>query len=247
MAQSQERGVQLHHPAKAVAVHTSLDGELVSVRLASLMSGIEEHIPCARIIIAAGAWSPQVFKTLFPTAKAVLPITSLGGHSLVVRSPRWAKAHEKNGCHAVFTTGEGFSPEIFSRMGDEIYVAGLNSSTIPLPDLATESIIEDDSISRLHEVSKLLLGVDGGVDDLQIIRKGLCFRPVTSTGTPILARVEDKKLGMRVKTKGGGQGGVFVATGHGPWGISLSLGTGKVMSELVMGVKTSADISGLGF
>jgi glycine/D-amino acid oxidase-like deaminating enzyme len=35
-----------------------------------------------------------------------------------------------------------------------------------------------------------------------------------------------------VGTRGTREGGVFIAAGHGPWGISLSLGTGKVMSEI---------------
>jgi glycine/D-amino acid oxidase-like deaminating enzyme len=35
-------------------------------------------------------------------------------------------------------------------------------------------------------------------------------------------------------------------SGHGPWGITLSTGTGKVVSELVLdGHASSADISGL--
>jgi len=39
---------------------------------------------------------------------------------------------------------------------------------------------------------------------------------------------------------------VFLAAGHGPWGISNSLGTGKVMSEMIEGQETSVDIRGLG-
>lgn len=35
-------------------------------------------------------------------------------------------------------------------------------------------------------------------------------------------------------------------TGHGSWGISQSLGSGKVMSELMEDAALSADISGLG-
>ena len=37
-------------------------------------------------------------------------------------------------------------------------------------------------------------------------------------------------------------GGVFVATGHGPWGVALSLGTGRVVAEMVLGRKTSVDV-----
>jgi glycine/D-amino acid oxidase-like deaminating enzyme len=221
--------------------------ELSSVCIAYTDSSHEMDIPCTRLIIAAGAWSPEIFQTLFPDAKTKLPISSLAGYSLVLRSPRWTTEHEKKGCHAVFTTDEaGYSPEIFSRMGGEIYVAGLNSSSIPLPALATESKIEENAIKQLQTTSKRLLGLPGDVGDLEIIKKGLCFRPVTDRGTPILGRIPDKALGSGISTRGGRDGGVFLAAGHGPWGISMSLGTGKIMAEMVMGLKTSADVGGLG-
>ncbi len=222
--------------------------ELSSVRIASTGSSHEIDIPCTHLIIAAGAWSPEVFETLFPDAKIKLPISSLAGHSLVVRSPRWTSEHEKRGCHAVFTTDDsGYSPEIFSRMGGEIYIAGLNSSSIPLPALATESEINDVAIKQLQTTSRRLLGLSSSeADDLELVRKGLCFRPVTNRGTPILGRIPDAVLGRGMSTRGDGDGGVFLAAGHGPWGISMSLGTGKVMAEMVVGHETSADITGLG-
>ena len=221
--------------------------ELSSIRIASSDSSHEIDIPCTRLIITAGAWSPQVFQTLFPHAKIKLPISSLAGHSLVVRSPRWTKEHEDRGCHAVFTTDKaGYSPEIFSRMGGEIYIAGLNSASIPLPALATDSKIDDKAVFKLQVTAKRLLGVSEDVDDLEILKKGLCFRPVTQKGTPILARIPDGKLGNGISTRGDAEGGVFLAAGHGPWGISMSLGTGKVMAEMVRGLPTSADVGDLG-
>lgn len=140
----------------------------------------------------------------------------------------------------------GFSPEIFSRIGSEIYVAGLNDSSIPLPQIATEAHVQPADIEELTRVAKKLLGRDGtDVGDLEVLRTGLCFRPVTGRGTPILARVPDGKLGG-VGTKGGGEGGVFICAGHGPWGISHSLGTGKVMAEMLEGRPTSANVKALG-
>lgn len=73
----------------------------------------------------------------------------------------------------------------------------------------------------------------------------MCYRPVTRRGSPILARIEDERLGG-FGTRGSGDGGVFVAAGHGPWGITNLLGTGKVMSEMIEGKEMSADVSRLG-
>jgi glycine/D-amino acid oxidase-like deaminating enzyme len=92
---------------------------------------------------------------------------------------------------------------------------------------------------------------------------------VTESGLPIIARIPEvllspagSDMGVDGQEQEDGQeqgegegevvvnfpngGGVYIASGHGPWGISLSLGTGQVMAELVEGRELSADISGLG-
>jgi glycine/D-amino acid oxidase-like deaminating enzyme len=146
----------------------------------------------------------------------------------------------------MFTTiEEGYSPEIFSRIGGEIYVAGLNDASLALPRLPTESKIDEKSIEVLKETARRLLGGQEDVDDLEIVKTGLCFRPVTQQGTPILGRILDESLGS-IKTRGGFEGGIWLAAGHGPWGISLSLGSGKVIAEMIQGRPTSVSVKGLG-
>ncbi|OTB17041.1 hypothetical protein K445DRAFT_316550 [Daldinia sp. EC12] len=239
-----DAGVHLHHPAKAISIQTDVRNELSSICIADTQSSTETDIPCTNVVIAAGAWSSQVFRTLFPTSNFKLPISSLAGHSLVVTSPKWKREHEKDGCHALFLTSRpGYSPEIMSRVGGHIYVAGLNSATEPLPDLATDSKgrISRPSIETLRETVREVLGEDG----VEVIREGLCFRPVTERGTPILSRVPDELLGPSIGTRPSPEGGVYVAAGHGPWGISMSLGTGLVMAEMIQGRELSADVSSL--
>lgn len=77
------------------------------------------------------------------------------------------------------------------------------------------------------------------------MRKALCFRPVTPSGEPIISRIPDRDLGIAVGTRPGADGGVYLAAGHGPWGISLSLGTGLVLAEMAQGRAVSADIGNL--
>jgi len=115
----------------------------------------------------------------------------------------------------------------------------LNNASLALPNLATEAVIEETAIQELKRTAQRLCGVEG--KEIEVLREGLCFRPVTTSGEPVLCRVDEDKLGG-VKS----QNGVFVAAGHGPWGISLSLGTGLVMSEIIRGVKTSCKIGRLG-
>jgi glycine/D-amino acid oxidase-like deaminating enzyme len=71
-----------------------------------------------------------------------------------------------------------------------------------------------------------------------------CFRPVTSSGRPIVSRIPDEMLGG-IKTRGDAQGGVYVAAGHGAWGITHAPGTGLVLAEMLQGRTPSAKIEAL--
>lgn len=70
-------------------------------------------------------------------------------------------------------------------------------------------------------------------EHLEVVREGVCWRPLSARGTPYLGKIP-------------GQLRLWIAAGHGAWGISLSLGTGKVMAEMMQGKDTSADVSTLG-
>ncbi|KGO76735.1 FAD dependent oxidoreductase [Penicillium italicum] len=218
------RGVKLYNPAQAAAVAKDGNGTITGVKIVSLDSKKESIIP--------------------------------------FRSPRYTMEHEKNvyrgSSHAVFTTHPpscGFSSEIFLREGGEIYIAGLNNPTMKLPSCAgdTSQLFDPSEMQKLKDVAvRLMGGIPKGTkeatdetpntDDLEIIREGLCFRPVGNTGVPTIGRVGDNSLG---EVKANPKGGVFIAAGHGAWGISLCLGTGKVVSEMIKKQKLSVDVSGL--
>lgn len=265
-------GVKLHQPTKALSVVTDQSGTITGVQVVDLKTQEESTIPCTNLVISAGPWTPRVFEKLFPSSQKTFPISPIPRYSLVVRSPRYTTEHERvkndGRSHALFTTHPdscGFCPEIFSRQGGEIYIAGLNPTDVPFPEQAEETrkFMDKDELLRLKEVAVRLMGklADENVastdevpnlDDLEVVREGLCFRPVASRGAPIISRVSDEYLGDGLKTGSGqgsevgkARGGVFVAAGHGPWGISLSLGTGKVIAEMVEGVQTSANVSRL--
>jgi glycine/D-amino acid oxidase-like deaminating enzyme len=128
-------------------------------------------VPCTRLLIAAGAWSPRVFATLFPQAQTRIPISSLAGHSLLVRNPLFDG--KKDVCHAVFATDTlGFAPEWFARAGGELYLAGLNSTNIALPDVATDVKPSARAIEQLTSCAKAMMtSVEGR--DVEVLRQGL--------------------------------------------------------------------------
>ncbi|EOA82853.1 hypothetical protein ACJQWK_04385 [Exserohilum turcicum] len=240
------RGVNVHHPARATQVVKDQNGVLCGIRLQTGEDATSQtELPCTRLVISSGAWSPRLFSTLFPTSKSRIPISPLAGHSLLVRNPHFKPDQlDKEVCHAVFATDTlGFSPEWFARLNGELYLGGLNSTTVPLPDIATDVKVSEKAIEQMRQCAQvMLLAVPG--KEMEVLREGLCFRPVTSSGRPIVARIPDEKLGD-VKTKEGAQGGVFIAAGHGAWGISHAPGTGLVLSQLMQGKPTSANVEAL--
>lgn len=245
LEQCQSRGVHLHQPAKAISIARDDQHHLSGVRIQD-SQGHESDLDCTRLVLAAGVWTPRVFKQLFPSSKFKVPISSIAGHSIVLRSPNWTEKTDEGGCHAVFTTARsGFSPELFSRIGGDLYVAGLNSSTIPVPELPTDAKIDQDSINQLKRVTARLLGSDANVDGFEVTRQGLCFRPATPWGNAVISKIPEDLISSGHMALGNFSGNVYLACGHGPWGISLSLGTGKVVSDMLRGQTTSADVSSL--
>ncbi|KAF2000058.1 FAD dependent oxidoreductase-like protein superfamily [Amniculicola lignicola CBS 123094] len=241
-----KRGVQFHYPARAIFISKSADRQVNGIRLSE--NGTETEIPCTRIIITAGAWSPYVFATLFPQATTRIPVASLAGHSLLISNPFNKMPAESEVCRAVFATDTvGFSPEWFERAGDqeaELYLAGLNSTVIPLPETATDAKPLPEAMKQLTECAAVMLRNEEG-KDMKVIREALCFRPVTSSGRPLVCRIPDHKLGNGIKTRSGSSGGVFVAAGHGAWGISQAPGTGLCLAELIEGKEPSASLKAL--
>jgi hypothetical protein len=97
---------------------------------------------------------------------------------LLVRNPHFKPDEEDEElCHAVFATDTlGFSPEWFARTSGELYLAGLNSTTIPLPDVATEVKASKESIDQLKACARaMMVGVPG--KDFEVLREGLVCPP----------------------------------------------------------------------
>jgi len=244
------RNVSLHYPVTLTGlVHSSPPADSLSTTTTTATitgltirspNGSERVVPCDALLLTAGVWTLRVFSSLFPNATISLPISHLSGHSLVLRSPHW-KATEPPAatrCHAIFTTDSeaNCEPGIFSRAGGDIYLAGLDTKAIPVPEVASEVQPEPSSIEVLLRLARRLLGDD----QFHVVRTGFCHRPISSTAAPLLTRLTSKQTGVNL------HGGVWVSAGHGPWGISLSLGTGLVLAELVLGKSPSADVSRLG-
>ena len=255
LSECESRGVQIHLSSRPTSLTTDSSGKIDGVTLSTNVT-----LSCTNLILCAGAWTPSLFSTLFPKSTLRIPISPLAGHSLVFKSPRYktpfinpsASVEKQQMAYAIYCAPSKSFPyasEAFARLArsgqTEIWIGGLNDSSLPLPETADDvkSLTSPDAIADLRKTTVQLTGLtkegsDLNEDDLETLREGLCFRPVSNTGVPIVSQVPEKRLG-------GVKGNVFVASGHGPWGFSLSLGTGLVVSEMVEGKKVSADVRGL--
>lgn len=253
--------MRLHHPALGTrlfhidradpASQTLLEVTSISKTGAgrTIRTGCYD-VPCDSLVVAAGCWTPTAFRTLFPDAPHPPPIDSHAGFSVRVRSRHWQQGTDAAAwagpCHAIFTSDpSGFSPELFTRMGSELWLGGLNDAQLALPTDPMDVTPDPDAIERVLAMGRELCG-----EDIEVLDSGVCFRPVTPSRKPAIARMSGAALGSgvtpRPRAGAGVPGGVYVGAGHGPWGISMSLGTGLVLAEMILGRETSADVEALG-
>jgi glycine/D-amino acid oxidase-like deaminating enzyme len=114
--------------------------------------------------------------------------------------------------------------------------------------------------SALEAIKNLVTGFLnlGEGESVEVLKEGRAYRPEVTVGRPIIAKLPLRLLFGENVAKVGDEsdhsasahidvhGGVFVNTGHNSDGVTLGPGSGKVMAELIRGVETSVDISGLG-
>jgi glycine/D-amino acid oxidase-like deaminating enzyme len=161
------------------------------------------------VVLTMGPWTGRM------SGRLPLPnVYGLKGYSVTLAAPDVP-------AHALFldyrtNDGRALEPEIFPRPEGEVYVCGM-ADPAPLPD--------SPELVEVNEASCAVLARAAGrvsttLAEARIVRRQACYRPVTDDGLPLIGRVP----GVR---------GVFVATGHGPWGILNAPATGLALAELV--------------
>lgn len=123
--------------------------------------------------------------------------------------------------------GRRRSPEIYPRPDGEVYVNGYPEHD-PLPDDPDDVQPSDAGCAELHRIAGAHSSILAAAT---VTGRRACYRPITADGTPIIGPVP-------------GAPGVFVATGHGPWGILTAPATGLLVAEMILdGGATSLDVA----
>jgi glycine/D-amino acid oxidase-like deaminating enzyme len=217
---------------------------------------------CTNLVISAGPWSDRVFKLLFPFAKVKIPLNVSGasGNHLLIRTPHWKPSDDDFGCDQVYLDNVivgGARLDVSTLLGGTMYVGGYGADPEELPALATQVQPQPNAVKAMKELVAGFLNLGEG-ESVEVLKEGRAYRPKVAVGRPIIAKLPPKLLFGENAAKVGDEdnhsasahidvyGGVFVNTGHNRDGVTLGPGSGKVMAELIRGVKTSVDISGLG-
>jgi hypothetical protein len=79
---------------------------------------------------------------------------------------------------------------------------------------------------------------------LEIVGKGRAIRPATDSIIPNESRSERHPNNRCISEEAGRElSGAFVSWGHSAYGLTLGMGTGKLMSQLVIGKKPDIDMA----
>ena len=168
-------------------------------------SGGEE--PAGAVVVAAGPWSSAVVD---PTG-AWRPVGPLWGVNVELRlsnPPRHSL--EEGGIEALMTEGTlGPLFSLVTRNG----VSALGSTFLPEQPEPAEV-----APALVERGSRFVPGLAG----TQAVSLRACARPISVDGRPLLGPLPATD-------------GLFVATGHGPWGVSLGPGSARLVADAVLG------------
>jgi glycine/D-amino acid oxidase-like deaminating enzyme len=167
-----------------------------------------DHVAAGAVVVAAGPWTPEVVDP----SGAWRPVAPLWGVVAEVRLPRPPRhAVEEAGIEALVARG-GHAPPIFSLVTAD-GVSSLGSTFLPeRPDPAALAPALRARGARFVPA----------LADVPIGSVRACARPLSTDGRPLLGRAP-------------GREDVYVAAGHGPWGISLGPASARLVADLVLG------------
>ncbi len=199
--------------AAVEAVLEDAKGGVCGVRLAG-----GERLEADAVILAQGPWSRSV-----EGLAGVPPVAALLGHSLAFTLP------EPLPPRVLFVTLErgrfGLDEiEVYPRADGTVIVAGASRPARPPADPA-EVGPDPGAPQRLLEAARAVLPVLAGA---RTVEARACLRPVSADGTPLLGPVP-------------GRPGLWLATGHGPWGILEGPASGELLADLLTGRAPAVD------
>jgi glycine/D-amino acid oxidase-like deaminating enzyme len=251
-------GVEILTGLRIVNVSLSAHNQVQAVTCIKRGEGEGEakvvRMGCRQLLLACGPWTPTVYSALFPSSPVTFQNTTDAGDWIVFRNP--CPTSRASVAFVSFASIVGDKMEFAGRSDGTIWACGRRNLTAPLPPVGEYQAPDDELVRELSDRARDWLNwacdcdkVDAttSTHDLRILDRGRAFRPATKTGLPTISAVEASRLtdkgvlcGCQVTDS---SSGVFLSWGHGSYGLTLGMGSGQLMSQLMHGDKTDIDIT----
>ncbi|KAF5649006.1 FAD dependent oxidoreductase superfamily [Fusarium sp. NRRL 52700] len=236
------RDVQIMTNSEVLGVQLSTSNDIKSISLRNSGQQITTFA-CKQLLLACGPWTPTVYEQLFPSAPVHLQWTTNAGDWIIFENP--CLTTPDSTAFFSFEPLIGEKLEFAGRNDGTIWTCGRRNfdATLPPPgqsDEPDEGFIQEISGYARKWLKSQLNYQEEHCNDVQILEKGRAFRPATSSGLPVMSSLMASDLVTSIPSL---PTGIFVCWGHGSWGLTLGMGSGRVMSQLMRGEKPDIDLS----
>jgi glycine/D-amino acid oxidase-like deaminating enzyme len=196
--------------ARQAGAGIELGAEAIVARRDGRVEGVvvgTRRVAADVIVVAAGPWTAAALDAP-PRWRAVGPLWGVVAQVRLATPPR--HTIEQTGVEALTSSGSG-PPSLFSIVTAD-GTSGVGSTFTPdKPDaVALAPLLLERGA---HYVPALRGTTIEGVR--------ACARPLSADGRPLLGRLPETE-------------GLYLLTGHGPWGISLGPGSAELVAEMVL-------------
>jgi glycine/D-amino acid oxidase-like deaminating enzyme len=183
--------------------------------------------------------------------------TERAGNHIRIKIPGWKEGDTEESVQVYYTnvTPNGSRFDVTSFTNGDLYIGGWGAIPEEIPELASSVHAQPSEIKDMLEFVKKYVKVDTR-HELEYYDAGRCYRPTAIPKRPIITKVDWDLLGHERHSDTSSAsisqerhvtvGGLIINTAHGSDGITLGPGSGRLASELVLGLTPSVDISSLG-
>lgn len=186
-------------------------GRVVGVRVDN--NGEQPQVfPADKVVLALGPWTQQIGHWL-PRARHMFKFYSERAHSVVFENARVP-------AEAVFMCHGEEEVEIYPRPDETVYSCGYGDSRVPLPVHPSDVAADPESCRKLSSACRKLCPAVLKGAPLQVEGQA-CYLPFSADTKPVIGPVS-------------GHDGVFVASGHGVWGILNAPATGLCLASTIL-------------
>ena len=229
--------------AKAIAAHlTASSHEMQYLRVIHHDTNKTSTIRCDKLVIAAGPWSPGLFAKLFPHSTVKIDPVISAGEWFVFQNPESCLEDEESIAAIYLDDIVGEKLEYAGRNDGTIWTTGVKGGRGEVPGVGEEPEPDAGNLFKLKAYAERFLKTK---DALQVVSQGRSYRPATRSGLPVIAEIPACKLSSRIMSPHcrHGRTSVYVNSGHGSYGVTLGMGSGKVMSQIILNQRPDVNVS----